>query len=233
MLTIALVTACDEEQFESDLKYVSFGQSNYSAGVDVGGTNTVDVVVYTSNIVSNDVTFNVSVDPSDAAPGSYTVPNTVTIPSGSNEGVLTVGLSDTDLGIGVNSLVLSFDSVADGFDNGGSTSIDYIQNCNEVSATLDFVFDGYGSEIGWYILDELGGTVVSADTGTYADGDASASETLSLCVGREYTLVITDSFGDGLSFPTNGSYTLSIGGVVKATATGDFGGEDSTEFDTN
>lgn len=235
MLTVSffLMTNCEEDQFESDLDYVSFGQESYTAGVDVDGSTTVDVTVYSSQVVNSDVTFNVAVDASDASPGSYAVPNSVTIPSGSNEGTMSIDLSDTDLGIGVNSLVLSFTDVASGFDYGGSTSVNYIQNCNEVSATLDFVFDGYGSEVGWYILDELGGTVLSTGAGAYSDGQASASETLSLCVGRNYTFVVTDSFGDGLSFPADGTYSLTIGGEVKASGGGDYGSEESTDFDTN
>ena len=107
-LAFVLFHSCDEDQFESSLNYVSFGKSTYSAGVDVDGSTTVDVAVYATNIAGSDRTFNVTADGSGAGAGSFTVPNSVTIPSGSNEGTLTVTLSDENLGIGVNRLVFKF-----------------------------------------------------------------------------------------------------------------------------
>jgi len=56
---------------------------------------------------------------------------------------------------------------------------------------------------------------------------------LILCSGRDYTFTINDSFGDGLSYPSNGSYTLTVNGTVKATGGGNYGSTESTDFDTN
>ena len=81
------------------------------------------------------------------------------------------------------------------------------------------------------VTDALGG--VTASGGPYADGQATASEMFKLCSGRDYTFTIFDSFGDGLSFPANGDYTLTVGGAVKATGGGDYGSSDATNFDTN
>ncbi|MCF7559183.1 hypothetical protein L3X39_00920 [Sabulilitoribacter multivorans] len=221
---------CEEDQFQSSLEYVTFGATTYSTIVDVGGSQNFEVVVYTSQNVGSDTSFTVSVDDSsNADPGSYVVPNSVTVPAGSNIGILSVTLSDVNLGIGVNQLVIAFDGVG-AFAAGGTTTIEYIQKCTEVTGTLDFVFDGYGSEVGWNIKDSLGGTVASG--GGYSDGQATASENITLCAGRDYTLTITDSFGDGLSFPADGTYTLTIGGGVKASGGGDYGSSETTEFDT-
>lgn len=213
----------------SEIDYVTFGNSAYSAGVDPGGTANVDVPVFVSNISSADRSFNVSVDPSsDAAAGSYDMPATVAIPSGTNAGMLTVALSDVNLGIGVNNLVINLD-LADGQFNGGSTTISYVQNCTEVTATLEITFDAYPEESGWYIEDALGGIVASAAAGDYA-GQASATESIVLCSGRDYTFVFTDSWGDG----TAGSYSLTVGGTEKASGgnSGNFT-SDPTAFDTN
>ncbi|MCB4799232.1 hypothetical protein [Neotamlana laminarinivorans] len=230
VFSFVLFQNCEEDQFESSLNYVSFGDDTYSAAVDVDGTTTVDVTVYTTSIVSSDTSFNVEANGEDAADGSYSVPTSVTIPAGSNSGTLTVTLSDIDLGIGVNALQISFIDVVTGYSNGSSTTIEYIQNCNEVSGSLDFVFDGYASEVAWEITDSLGGVVVSGSG--YSDGDATASETIVLCAGRDYTFTITDSYGDGLSYPSNGTYTLTIGGEIKANGGGDYGDSESTDFDT-
>jgi hypothetical protein len=241
IFSIVLLQNCEDEQFESSLNYVTFGDTTYSAGVDVAGSTTIDVTVYTSKIVSSDVTFNVVVDPSsNAAAGSYEVPSSVTVLSGTNKGEMTIGLSDVNLGIGVNKLILKFDSVTTGYDNGGSTTVEYIQNCTEVNATLDLTFDRWGSEVSWNIKDALGGVVESG--GGYSDTGSGTSTsdtiTFTLCAGRTYTLTTTDAYGDG--WGSVGNYTLTVGGVVKVTGDGslmDNGGTGSisatANFNTN
>ena len=240
LFSIFLFQSCEEDQFESSLNYVSFGDATYSTGVDVGGTTNFDVKVYASTTSGADRNFNVAVDAdSNAATGSYVVPASVTIPSGSNEGTLTVALSDVNLGIGVNKLILNFTEVLGGHDSGGSTTIEYIQNCTEVSGTLDLGWDTWGREVSWEIRDALYCVVVSG--GGYTDGGTANSDSVSitLCAGRSYTLITTDAYGDGWGAP--GNYTLTIGGVVKVQGDGSlmFGGADgnavssSAPFDTN
>jgi len=229
--SLFVFNGCDEETpSTSDLNYVTFGGDMFSAGVDVGGSTTVDIPVYTTEIAGSAKTFNLTVDGSDAATGSYNVPASVVIEAGTNKGTLSVTLSDVDLGIGVNIITIDFEEV-DGLINGGSTAIEYTQNCTEVTATLDISFDYYSSETGWYIVDSLGGVVLSNQYGS--DGIWTTSENLSLCSGRDYTLVFTDAYGDGMDDGTNlGSYTLTIGGAVKVTGGGGFGASESNAFDT-
>lgn len=229
--TLAFVS-CEEDVEAPGTNYVTFGKSSYMTGVDPGGSATFDIPVYTANTSGSDRTFALIVDGSAAATGSYTVPSSVVIPGGTNEGTITVALSDTNLGIGVNSIKISIEPTT-GLSVGAPTSLNYIQNCNEVSGTLDIVFDGYGSETSWEITDALGGVVASKPAGTYADGQATASESITLCQGRDYTFTIYDSYGDGLSWPADGTYTLTVGGTVKASGGGDFGTSESTDFDTN
>ncbi|HLT53278.1 MAG TPA: hypothetical protein VKZ97_05290, partial [Flavobacteriaceae bacterium] len=171
LLTVAFLSVgCEEDIPEpTGVDYVTFAKKAYSTGVDPGGSTTFDITVYTANVVSSDRAYNVVVDPSsNAAAGSYTVPSSVTIPSGSNEGTLTVSLTDTNLGIGVNNLVLKFE-LSENYFVGSSTTLSYIQNCTEVTGTLDIVFDGYGAETAWEITDALGGVVISKDIETYAN----------------------------------------------------------------
>jgi hypothetical protein len=231
LFSIILLQNCEDTNLPS-FNYVTFSESTYSTGVDVGGSTTIDVTVYTAEILGSARTFNIVVDPSsNAAAGSYVVPSSVSVPSGSNEGTLTVALSDVDLGIGVNRLILNFAS-EEGFFYGSSTAVEYTQNCEEITAVLDFIFDFWASETGWYIEDSLGGTVVSG--GGYSNGEAPTSENITLCAGRDYTLYVTDAYGDGMNDgATLGSYTLTINGVVKASGGGSFGSSESTEFDTN
>jgi hypothetical protein len=234
-ISILAFNSCADDipEFTSELNYVTFGASLYSAGVDVGGSTMVDIPVYTTNVTGSDrmVAVYVDLNQTNADPGSYSVPTSVTIPGGSNEGKLSVSLSDVNLGIGVNKVVIDFDEVS-GLYIGSGTSINYTQNCNEVSATLDINFDYYSSETSWEIQDSLGGVVVAG--GNYGDGSAPVSEDFSLCIGRDYTLVFYDAYGDGMfDGDTLGSYTLTVGGDVKVSENGDFGGSQSNSFDTN
>jgi len=234
ILTVLIYTGCEEEvPTPQNTNYITFAESSFSAGVDVGGSTSVDVPVFTANTSGADRSFNVSVDPaSNAAAGSYTLPSSVVIPAGQNTANLTVGLSDTNLGIGVNNLIIIFEA-QEGLSNGGSTTISYIQNCTEITVTLDFVFDLYAEETGWNITDSLGGVVVSKPAGSYVRGQAPTTETFALCAGRDYTLTVTDAFSDGMDDGTNlGSYTLTIGGVTKATGGGAFGASEANAFDT-
>lgn len=235
LVSILFIQSCEEDFTSADgaFTYVAFSQAVYSTGVDVGGTADFDIKVYTSKMVSVDRTFNVVTDASGAAAGSYQVPATVVVPAGSNEGTLTVTLSDVDLGIGVNKLKISFDNVVEGFGNGAATTLEYVQNCTEVSGTMDITFDRWGSEVSWEILDALDGVVASG--GGYSDTGSGTSTSdsvaVTLCSGRTYTLKVIDAFGDG--WGAVGSYTLTIGGVVKASGDGDFEFGESTAFDTN
>ncbi|WP_435414723.1 hypothetical protein [Polaribacter aestuariivivens] len=231
-IAVLSLNSCEDTVEPLGTNYITFGEDSYSTGVDVGGSTSVDIPVYSANLSGSDRSFAVSVDAaSNAAAGSYTVPTSVTIPAGENEGTLTVALTDTNLGIGVNNLIINF-GIEEGLSNGGSTTLSYIQNCTEVTATLDIAFDNWGSESSWTITDSLGGVVASKARGTYSDGQASASETITLCSGRDYTFTFNDSFGDGLSDPSNGTVTLSIGGTTKATVTGNFGTKFEQAFDT-
>jgi hypothetical protein len=225
---------CDEEEFESSLKYVAFGDSTYSTGVDEDGSASLSVDVFTSSELSSDTTFNISIDSENAADGSFSVPSSVVIPSGSNKGSFTIALTDTNLGIGINRLVLSFSDVATGFDNGNSTTIEYFQNCTEVDATLDLTFDRWGSEVSWDIKDALGGVVASG--GGYSDTGSGTStsdtKTFTLCFGRSYTFTAYDAFGDG--WGAVGSYALTVDGNIKASGPlGTFESSEATEFNVD
>jgi hypothetical protein len=235
VLTVFAFTSCEEEMpAGQNANYITFGKTTYSTGVDVGGTKSFDIPVYTANVAGTDRSFDVTVlTTSTAAAGSYTVPTSVTVPAGSNEGTLTVVLTDTNLGIGINALRLSFAPV-EGLSRGANTVLNYIQNCTEVTASLMLNFDFYASETGWRITDALGGVVASKPAGSYADGSSPVTESIKLCAGRNYTLVVTDAYGDGMNDGSRiGNYTLTIGGVVKVSGTGSFTASRSSAFNTN
>ena len=232
-LSFFLFNNCEEETIADNVfNYITFGAEGYSTIVPLEGSTTIDVLVLTSKASGSDRTFNVVVDQaSTAAAGSYSIPSTVVVPSGSQEGILTLTLSDVDLGIGVNDLVIGF-SGEDGLFNGAPTTVSYTQQCNEVAAVLDFTFDFYASETEWSIIDALDSVVASG--GGYSNGQGTTSENITLCAGRDYTLTVTDEFSHGMHDGDNiGSYTLTIGGVEKVSGGGAFGASESSSFDTN
>lgn len=226
--------SCTEEVEPPQTNYITFGATTYSTGVDVKGSKTFDIPVYTANVTGSDRAFEVAVLPtSTAAAGSYTVPSTVTIPAGTNIGTLSVALTDTNLGIGVNALRLSF-GPQDGLSRGPDTVLNYIQNCTEVTASLTLTFDLYAEETGWNIKDELGGVVASKAAGSYTRGQGPATESIQLCAGRNYTLTVTDAFNDGMNDGAFiGNYRLVIGGVTKVMASGNFTSSQTNAFNTN
>ncbi|MDY7394409.1 hypothetical protein UMM65_04090 [Aureibaculum sp. 2210JD6-5] len=235
LLSVALFNSCEEDQFESSLDYASFANSTYSTGVTPDGSSTIDINVYATKTATSDRTFNITVDGSSAPTGSYSVPSSVTIPSGTNKGTFTVELSDTNLDC-FNDVVMSLDP-PEGITANSETTLTYFQTpsgaCStEVSGTLDFDFDDWASEVSYEIRDVLGGVVVSGPSSPWIDGEPSASIPVTLCAGRCYTLIVNDAFGDGLSSP-GGSFTLTVGGNVYASAQGNYGASSSTGFQIN
>lgn len=234
LFSFTFLQNCEDTYVPDAAAYVTFAKLAYSTGVDPGGSTIVDITVFTADIAGADRSFDLTADGTGAAAGSYSVPSSVTIPAGSNEGTISVSLSDVDLGIGVNKVIIGF-AHEDGFSNSAATTISYIQNCTEVTATLDLSFDRYGSEVYWEILDALDG-VVAATAGYPDTGSGTTttdSVTITLCAGRTYTFFAADTYGD--SWGAGSSYTLTIGGVVKVSGDGsilDQAGV-STAFDTN
>ena len=109
--------------------------------------------------------------------------------------------------------------------------------------TVTLVTDGWGNEVSWSVTkDEL--AILSSDGETpYGNNQEYVAST---CVPEEcdgdYTFSIFDTYGDGLGWGYSyggdglwharepGSYTVTMGGVVKAQGGGNYGFEDITEF---
>ncbi|PCJ81434.1 MAG: hypothetical protein COA49_04880 [Bacteroidetes bacterium] len=97
--------------------------------------------------------------------------------------------------------------------------------------TLDILTDDYPGETTWMITDETGGVVISG--GPYSLSQTLFSETICLGPGN-YTLIVTDSFGDGMQYGgVVGNYALTDGaGVILAeiVAGGNFGTQSIHSF---
>jgi hypothetical protein len=228
LFSTVLFVGCQYEDDISEPNYVSleFKKGGANVGVDIGSTSNYDVMVYTANIMNSDREFSVNVDASSTLISeAYSVPATVTIPGGTNEGVFNVQVSDVNLGLAGKKLLLNIKKEA-GFSVGTPFQINVSRTCVGKEFVVDFAFDGYASETSWS-LEDASGTVL-IEGGGFADGDATASKSLCLDQGT-YTFNVNDAYGDGMTYPNLGSVTLSYAGNELVVIPGDFGEGTSVE----
>lgn len=225
VLVAATVFGCDSDDF-TEPDYVSFQAEPASVLVDFGGTASYDIRVYTGNITSSDRTFELEVESATTLPSeAYSVPSTVTVPGGSNEGILTIELSDSGIDPNGDNLRIGFAPRQSGY-VGEDINVAVGQFCDP-QLVFNFVFDGYASETTWIVEDSEGETVLSG--GPWSDGTSSAS--VARCLGPgDYVFTVYDAYGDGLTYPTTGSITLLYGGEELAVIPGNFGAEGSVSF---
>ena len=73
---------------------------------------------------------------------------------------------------------------------------------SQTQINIEFNFDGYADETTWDIIDSYGVTIATG--GGYAFGQATAVELVDSVPFGSYTFNLYDSYGDGLSYPTDG-----------------------------
>lgn len=217
------VSCSDDDDTTSGLNYVNFEAASTEFGVELGGTSSREISLYSTNTEGSDRTFNVLVDmdatTADAA--AYSVPSTITIPSGTNVGSMTVTVSDINIGDGkVLALMLEQDG---SFYYGNDILLNLRQTCPYNEAALAIDFDSWSEESSWEILDGNGAVVAS--NGGYAAGTDVSNETLCIEDGA-YTFVFYDSYGDGL----DGTISLSFDGTTLVDIPGFVGNSTSQTF---
>lgn len=247
VLTLSLlIFSC--EDFE-EVIYDNNGQTGIGFTVSeanltifpAGATTTLTVQSTTTS--TSDRSFNVAVNTEESfgTSDNYTIGNVV-IPANSFDGALEVTFTDNSLvDDEVYLLVLDLDLPA-GVAVVGSdrAEITYVKafTCNDLVLTLNE--DQWAGEREWEITDASGTVVSQCSDFTecpFAGGAGPTTEAaynfnINLPDGT-YTFTITDSYGDGQSFPADGDYTLSCGAIVHATGGGNWGASESTTFVVN
>ena len=223
LLSIAF-TSC-EEDLDSDL-------SNF-VGFDIGvpqvvtvpnnSTSTYDVKVYSSEVSSSDRSFGIMVDESSTLAATYSVPSQVTIPANSNEGVMSISITDNDdLSFIPQDLIINFVGES-GVNFGEGFTISITEECLNTIVTLDLDFDAYAEEAYWEIYDLSGTPTIIYSGGESAAYTALDNSTFSMdfCLASgNYGIVVYDTYGDGGT-----TYTVSIDGAAVASgSTPDAGG---------
>ncbi|QXP72491.1 hypothetical protein RRF68_05960 [Tenacibaculum sp. HL-MS23] len=220
LLSISFLTftSCEEQIETSDLKYISFGKTDVSFDVSEGTEASQEFYFYTTNKSSSDKTFNIEVlEASTADAGFYSIPSTVTVPGGSNKGMISISITDgtwldTDQTI---MLRLTSDEYAVG--QVATYNVSRLCGAGTVKLAMDITFDdGYPEEIAWRILDATGATVIASATpfgyGAYADLEDGISVAAGCLPEGDYTLEVYDSYGDG-----GHGYSVKANGATIAT----------------
>ena len=232
MITTSLCfTGCNSDDDTTTINYVGFDMGPFNPGVEIDGEETVEVMVYTTTETSSAREFGIMVDEASTTlePEAYSVPQTVTVPGGSKEGAFSVDIYGIDIDktngetLGLRLIPANNEFVAED----GLLTIDISSICPLPETILNITFDDYGSETSWEILDENGNVISSGDG--YSDGDSNFSASFCLEAGT-YTFNIYDSYGDGLTYPNEGSVILTYDGQVLFEIPGDFGSEGSSDF---
>jgi len=232
ILIAAFISACDEytdTEVASPIVASDNPSARFSAENPTYVKISADDLTFPITIVrTNDAaTIEVPITVTDTA-GVFTVPSSVSFPAGETSVDLTVSLNE-NTPQATYALELQLD---DSYTNPYLVESPFLKvevqaPCPDNEVTIAITFDGYASECSWEITDSNGTPVESSEA--WADGTESASTDVCLIDGV-YTFTVYDAYGDGLSYPADGTVTVSMGGEVLFTVSGDYGTEASGTF---
>lgn len=230
-IILTLVFACesnDATEVDGAFNYVTFESTSYNLGVDIDSEATETIKVYSSKVTGSDRTFSISIDENatTADADSYTIPTSVTIPAGSNEGDIEITVEDLNIDDG-KMIVLSFDEDSSA-DFGDDITINVSQVCPNTEVILNLSFDAYPDEVYWVLTDSTGSIV--AESLTPSDYGAYTGYTESILVSfclesGDYTFSIYDSYGDGA-----GAYFIYTGSTTLYSSDGAYEGGEQITF---
>lgn len=228
LLLLAIVAvfafSCEEEKIEAPgTNYVTF-EKDRTLEVTPDGTSSFEVLVYTANVKGSDRTFNFSIlDESTADPATYTMPTSVTVPGGSNVGVIPVSVTDVNLNLATAQTIVIQLQGEDGLSVGEPMTLSLLEQCLFTKVVFNISFDSWPEEVYWAIYDGNTGLLVTENgpyspyNNAYAGLSGSLSSTLCLEDG-DYLFFISDDYCDGAGpaslstldgttlFSTNGGY---------------------------
>jgi hypothetical protein len=216
----------DNQKMNTVTAYLFKSPSSNLPTLQAGGSFVeVQVAVTTLSDVDRTVTVEIDTEASTASANQFSLESTqIVIPAGSYDGgtVKVFGNYDNLPVEGNVTAVLNLVSTEGVVQNLKSHVVTLFRACDANVVTVSFQFDGYGSEVSWELADSNGNIIGSGAEGDYTDGQASYSEQFCLQAGT-YTFTVNDSYGDGLSFPSNGTVSVTSGGVTLFQASGDYG----------
>ncbi|GAB4161112.1 MAG: hypothetical protein Tsb0033_18040 [Winogradskyella sp.] len=228
-MAAVLFTGCEQDLESPVSNFAGFeiGPTERAITVPKDQTQTFDIDVYATETTSSDRSFNVlvNVDATTLA-APYSVPATVTIPGGSNEGTLSFSITDND-DLGFEKQILRFG--LEGFVR-NEVTFAVTEECLDTVVTFNLELDTWPDETTWEIYDLTGTPTVIASGGPYVNPDDDFAElAFDFCLAAgNYGVVVYDAYGDG--GPTY-SVTSASGTLVPSTAVS--GAQSSATFTVN
>ncbi|ARV16686.1 hypothetical protein [Polaribacter sp. SA4-12] len=232
-VAILSFSSCEDTSVKAlDTSFASFVTNTLDIGVEAGSETSKEVKIYTTNITSSDRSIPVMIaEGTDADAGAYSVPSTVTIPSGSNVGTMNIDIKDVGLELSTDkSLVLRLES-SDEMITGETLTVALSQLCpnSGIKVKLNLTFDSWPEEAAWRIKDASGAVVLASITpfnyGAYT-GMAGSSITIADCLASgTYTMEVYDQYQDGGT-----DYSVTANGVLVFSASGNYGAGTSSSF---
>jgi len=239
-LSVLLFSCSNEDDnyktFEGPQQALLFNNETSLLEVFSNQPSFVEVLV-SSTVTSNvDRTIPISVSTfSNATTNMYSIDmSTAVIKAGQTTAKVKINAGNySDVpSIGSRQLVLVFDTTEYVLPNRTNNVVNIKRGCADTRVNLNIGFDGYASETSWS-LTKAGVVIASASAGTYSNGTATHNQQFCLTPGN-YTFVINDSFGDGLSDPSNGTYSLKLlDNTVLVSGGGNFGTSSTHTFTIN
>ncbi len=250
-VTMAAFVGCSSDD-DAGFNYVTFESNSMNLAVQQFGSQSREVTVYTGNVSGSDRTFDISVDPASTVNAeAYTVPETVTIPGGTNEATFTIEVADNNLSNEGGTLVLRFAS-EEGLYTGNALTFN-------VSKICDFDPVGTYTNNSGFFETEVPAEIMAGDAagefvipGLFAEGTditftVNADNSITVpaqngWVSADYGQVTVTGQAASRVEPCTGrvvlalEHTVSAGsfGVITETLTkGDDAGEDTDGEDTD
>lgn len=228
LATVAVVSfsSCEDTSAEAlGTSFASFEKKAIEIGVEAGSETSKEVKIYTTNITGSDRSIPIMIvaESTDADTGAYTVPETVTIPGGTNVGTITIGVKDVGLELSKDKTLVIRLKSSEETSTGEALTLGLSQLCpnSGIKLKVNLSFDKWPEEAAWIILDEAGNVVMaSADPFAYGGHTgATAPITLAECLASgTYTIKVYDKYGDGGT-----DYNVTANGVQVFSLSGDYG----------
>lgn len=234
------LTNCSNEDdnykmFEGPQEALFFNTSSTNFEYTASTPAFVEVLVSSTTKSNVARTIPVIVSPlSTATSSQYSIDmTTAVIPAGQTTAKLKINSGSFSAlpTVGASQLILLFGSGYHVLPNRTNHVVNIQRGCADTRVNLNILFDGYASEISWQLRNSSNTLIASSSP--YADGLTTFNTQFCLPAGT-YSFRVTDSYGDGLSYPSNGSYTLKLtNGTTLVSGGGNFGSLATHSFTIN
>jgi len=216
IFTAVLLFNCEQDDSTTLSNYVGFELGPSKVVVEQDMSTSIDIMVYSSEVSGKDRTYTVEVDETNSDLTSPYTLSTITIPANTNEGVLTLTITDDET---LNyyeadkTLMINFKGV-EGLDFSKGYVVKVAEACPGIYATLTIMTDPWPEETSWELYDLSGTPTIIFSGGPY-DGNPNATISNEYCLlSGTYGIAVYDSYGDGGS-----SYSVTSGSTVYVDTT--------------